>query len=155
MIGCILEHRRDNLRLLARPSTTVVSVVRRRLGGFTGTIVPGVDGGKCGRTVALRGVHIRDDGGTDLAVGGDIAGGGFERARLPVKTAPTLVMADDGGIFPQLPCLRHRCCSSCLLARSTLGEPQIWVSRIRRWQHVVLSPSWGIVFWSRCSLEGT
>jgi hypothetical protein len=100
MIGCILEHRRDNLRLLARPSTTVVSVVRRRLGGFTGTIVPGVDVGKCGRTVALRGLRIGDDGGTDLAVGNDIDGGGFQRARLPVKTASTLVMADDGVVFP-------------------------------------------------------
>ena len=32
--------------------------------------------------------------------------------RLPVKIAPTPIMADDGGVYDVVPFSRHRCCRS-------------------------------------------
>jgi hypothetical protein len=64
----------------------------------------------------LSGVTVLDDaGGTDIAVGSDLVGGGFEEARQPVKTALTLIMVDGDEVFASLPCRRHHYCSFGLL----------------------------------------
>ena len=42
--------------------------------------------------------------------------------RLPVKTAPTTVMADDGGVCDVVPFSRHRCCRSWHPTRDAPGE---------------------------------
>ena len=57
-----------------------------------------------GASLTSSALDAGDGGVTDLAVGGYLAGYGFGDERLPVKTVPTLVMADDGGVFTSLPC---------------------------------------------------
>lgn len=44
------------------------------------------------------------------------------KARLPVKTKPILVLADNDDVYALLACWRHRHCNSRLLARATPGK---------------------------------
>jgi hypothetical protein len=54
-------------------------------------IIVGIDGARCGTNLAMQDPHIRDEGCTDLAVGGNLTGGGFGEGEVSSKNGAKFV----------------------------------------------------------------
>lgn len=76
--------------------------------------------------------------------------------RLPMKIAPTLAMADDGGVYDVVPFSRHRRCKSWHPTRDAPGET-LDLDLPDRTMMVPLMPLSLLraSFWSKCWLDGT
>ena len=90
----------------------------------------------------------------------DVSGARFVE-QLPMKIAPTTVMADDGGVLDVVPLSRHRCCSLRHQAWDALGETldlglldrmMMTFYRFPSWgHHFGTSDGWGMV--ERCFIS--
>ena len=63
--------------------------------------------------------------------------------QLPMKIAPTTVMADDGGVLDVVPLSRHHCCSLRHQAWDALGETLDLGLLNRMMMTFYRFPSWG------------
>ena len=78
-----------------------------------------------------------------LVEGTSDADGARPVAQLPMKIAPTTVMADDGGVLDVVPLSRHRRCSLRHQARDAPGETLDLGLPDRTMMAFYRFPSWG------------